>query len=184
QAVFTGDHERVRPAPGAVAGDLAGDPRIGPMRPVTRDVEQPDQSVGRLPNHRVAERVKRVACDRLRRRPSGSVSHESRAENGPAVVVVFTVATEENQIKIAVVQLVKAGRMLVVARLYFRAQDALDFDLIRREQFTEERNRQPQGNEAKCSAEMAVAVHAMRHLTPCAASLQVRIQASVAWLRG
>jgi hypothetical protein len=95
--------------------------------------------------------VKRVARDRIRRRPPGSVSHESRAENGRAVVLVFTLATEENQIKIAVVQFVKAGRMLVVARLNFRAQDAVDFDLIRREQFAEDGNCQPQGNEAKRS---------------------------------
>ena len=32
--LFTGDHERVGPGPGAVAGDLAGNPRIGPVGPV------------------------------------------------------------------------------------------------------------------------------------------------------
>src|SRR5439155_4453985 len=128
-----------------------------------------------------AERVKRVPRDRLRRRPSGSVSPESRAENGRAVIVVFTLPAEEDQKKIAVAQLVEAGRMFVVARLDFRPQDALDFDLTPRKQFAEDRNCQPPGNEAKGSVDMAVAVHALRHLTACAAALQVRIQASAAW---
>ena len=124
--VVTGDHERVGPGPRAVAGDLAGDPRIGPMRPVARDVEQPDRSVRRLPNHRVAERMERVARDRIRRRPSGSASPEARAEHRRAVVVVFTLPAEENQIQIPVAQLIETCRVLVIAGLNFRSEDALD----------------------------------------------------------
>src|SRR6185503_8971774 len=107
------------------------------MRSVARDIKQPDQSVGRLPDHRIAERVKRITRDRSRRRPTGSVLREARAEHGGAVVVVFTLPAEKHQVQIAVLQLVKAGRVLVVSRLDLRSQDALDFHLLSREQFTE-----------------------------------------------
>src|SRR2546430_9603371 len=133
------------------------------MCSVTRNVEQPDESTGRLPDHRIAERMKRVARDRQRRRPAMVALLEARTENGRVVVIVFAFAAEKDQIKVTVLQFVKARWMLVVAGFDFGTEDAFDVNLVTREQIADDSSSQEKRNKTKPEfcAKMAVIVHAM-----------------------
>src|SRR5438552_1541095 len=96
------------------------------MGSVARDVEEPDEAVGRLPDNRVSERMKGVGGNRHRRRPSPASLLQARTEHRRAVVVVFAAAGEKDQVKIPVAQLIETCRVLVIAGLNFRSEDALD----------------------------------------------------------
>src|SRR2546429_2453618 len=138
------------------------------MRPVTRNVKHPDESTGRLPDYRIAKRMKRITGNGDRRRPAAIAMLDTRAENSRVVVVVFAFAAEKDQIKVAVLQFIETRRMFIVAGFDFRTEDTLDSNVISRAQTADDSPIQQQANKinSKRSAEVSGTVHAMPVMLP------------------
>ena len=144
-ALLADERERVRPRPRIVAGHFGLDSRSGPGRAVAHDVKQPGQAVGRLPDHRVSQRTKRIMRDADGRCPLASALFPARAEHA-GVRRVFVLASVVDNVEVAVPQFLEAGGMLVGAGPGLGAEQPLDAQLAGVQRRRHGRAKQPGGN--------------------------------------
>ena len=113
---------------------------------VADDVEEPDEPVGGLPDHAVADRAKGVVSDDLRGRPGGFAFLLARAED-VRLGGVFSRAAVIDQVEVAVVEFGGAGRVLVWPGRYLGAEDPLDPEVARERRRGGERPEQGEDDE-------------------------------------
>ena len=124
---FERDQERIAPCLAAIFRKLGRDPRGAPGVAEADDVEDPHQSVRRLPDHDVAIGIERRVGDHLGLGPLRLAGFLAHAIVG-RLLGILAVAAVVGDIQIAVVELLDRGRMLVLAGI-LGADDALEGDV-------------------------------------------------------